>query len=95
MHAGDNEVDTAVTGGDGHHDVAELFMQQRLNTRNFIIGHVESELEENIVQVVEIADHFQTVIILRRDGLKGLVIALQRIGAALPAGDNLNAGNVV
>ena len=95
MHAGDNEVDTAVTGGDGHHDVAELFMQQRLNTRNFIIGHVESELEENIVQVVEIADHFQTVIILRRDGLKALVIALESVGAALSAGDNLNARHVV
>jgi hypothetical protein len=35
------------------------------------------------------------VIVLRRDGLKALVIALQRIGAALPAGDNLNARNVV
>jgi hypothetical protein len=29
-------------------------MQQRLNTRDFIIGHVKPKLEENIVQVVEI-----------------------------------------
>ena len=95
MHAGDNQVDTAVTGGDGHHDVAEFFMQQRLNTRNFIIRHVKPELEENIVQVAEIADHFQTVIVFCRDGLKALVIALERVGAALPAGDNLNARHVV
>ena len=95
MHAGDNQIDTAVTGGDGHHDVAQLFMQQRLNPRNFIVRDVKPELEENIVQVIEIADHFEAVVILRRDILKALVIAFQRVRAAFPAGDDLNARNLV
>ena len=95
MHAGDDKVDTAVTGGDGHHDVTELVVKKRLNTRNFIVRHVEPELEENIVQIVEVADHFEAVVVLRRDILKALVIAFQRVRAAFPAGDNLNARNVV
>ena len=70
-------------------------MQQRLNPRNFIVRDVKPELEENIVQVIEIADHFEAVVILRRDILKALVIAFQRVRAAFPAGDDLNARNLV
>ena len=40
VYAGDNQVDTAVSRGHRHHDVAKLLMQQRLNARNFVVRDV-------------------------------------------------------
>ncbi len=55
---------------DGHHNVVEFFVQHGLYARDFIIRNVESELEENIVQVVEITYHFEAMIVLRGDSFE-------------------------
>ncbi|CZU35854.1 Uncharacterised protein [Enterobacter hormaechei] len=95
VHAGDNQVDTAVPSGHRHHDVAKLLMQQRLNARNFVVRDVKPEFEENIVEVVKATDAFKAVIVFRSNLFEEVVIRFQRVGAVFSAGNYLNAGHIV
>jgi hypothetical protein len=65
-------------------------VQLRLNFRDQAVRHVETKFEDGVIEMVKIIHQFKAVIILRRHRLQRVVIAVESVGAALPAGDDFD-----